>query len=226
VDQRFSAAIFDFDETLVDLEVHHRAATACLCRDLGADYTLLPESFRNQSGLSLRDEIVTCRRFFAWQEEPEELLARRAGLLALEIHAAGVALMPGARRVLESLHDHGLALAVASSGVHSYVNAILADHGLADLFAAIITGEQVVEPKPAPEPYLLAARMLRRQPAQCLAFEDSGLGVQSAKAAGMFCVAIRNATALQYQDLSAADLVLSSLDDFSLDDVAPPPLLG
>ena len=70
---QFRAALFDFDETMVDLEWEHDAAHRALCRDLGCDYERLPESFRFGSGRRIVDDIAEMREFFGWSESPEEL---------------------------------------------------------------------------------------------------------------------------------------------------------
>jgi sugar-phosphatase len=74
----------------------------------------------------------------------------------------------------------------------------------------------VTRGKPDPEPYLLAAARLGVRPGRCVVFEDAAVGVRAAKAAGMACIAVPNPAALQPQDLSLADLILPSLEDFEL----------
>jgi beta-phosphoglucomutase-like phosphatase (HAD superfamily) len=66
--------------------------------------------------------------------------------------------------------------------------------------------------KPDPESYLLTARKLDVEPHDCVVFEDSEVGVVAAKAAGMYCVAIRNPRARIRQNLGAADLILDSFE--------------
>ncbi|HEY0592780.1 MAG TPA: HAD-IA family hydrolase, partial [Thermoanaerobaculia bacterium] len=71
-------------------------------------------------------------------------------------------------------------------------------------------------PKPHPEPYRVTAEKLRVEPSSCVVFEDSAIGVLSAKAAGMHCVAVRNPAARLPQDLSAADVILDSFEALDL----------
>jgi beta-phosphoglucomutase-like phosphatase (HAD superfamily) len=84
-------------------------------------------------------------------------------------------------------------------------------------FRVIVGGEDVRAGKPDPEPYLRAAELLGIPPPRCLAVEDSGVGVRAAKAAGMFCIAVRNPGARTLQLLSDADLELASLRDIPLE---------
>lgn len=65
------------------------------------------------------------------------------------------------------------------------VRAILERHRLSPLFDAVVTGDEVQRHKPDPEAYLLAAASLSLAPAECLAFEDSAVGIAAAVAAGI-----------------------------------------
>ncbi|HEX7193227.1 MAG TPA: hypothetical protein VF381_16775, partial [Thermoanaerobaculia bacterium] len=71
------AALFDFDETVIDLEREHDAAHRALCRDLGCNYDDLPESFRFGSGRRIVDDIAEMRKFFGWTKPSDELYAMR-----------------------------------------------------------------------------------------------------------------------------------------------------
>jgi HAD superfamily hydrolase (TIGR01509 family) len=81
-------------------------------------------------------------------------------------------------------------LVTTASG--SSVQAVLAAHGLRDLFDSVITGDDVTEAKPSPEAYLLAAERLAVQPAGCLVIEDSDVGVESARRAGMVVMRVES----------------------------------
>jgi beta-phosphoglucomutase-like phosphatase (HAD superfamily) len=78
----------------------------------------------------------------------------------------------------------------------------------------IVDGTEVLHGKPEPEAYLVTARTLGVAPRECIVFEDSEIGVAAAKAAEMFCVAVRNPRARMRQDLRRADVVLGSLAEF------------
>jgi beta-phosphoglucomutase-like phosphatase (HAD superfamily) len=87
---------------------------------------------------------------------------------------------------------------------------VLSELSLAGTFSQVVTGEDVLHGKPAPDCYLLAAQGLDLPPADCLVLEDAPNGIAAAKAAGMLCWAVPN----EYTrglDLSAADKVLPSL---------------
>ena len=207
--------IFDFDETLIDLEPQHREAHAALCRDYGSDYDQMPESFRQSTGLRIIDDIREMRAKFGWSASEEELLARRQAHFDAICARANLELMPGARELIRDLRAKGIPLAITSSAVRSSIEAILERLGVRDAFALIVDGSEVTHGKPDPEAYLLTAQKLDVRPEECVVFEDSHVGVLAAKRAAMFCVAVRNPKAQIRQDLSAADVVVGSLTDWT-----------
>jgi HAD superfamily hydrolase (TIGR01509 family) len=211
-----AAAIFDFDETIIDLEPQHTAAHDALCRAMGSRYEAMPESFRTGSGRRIVDDIRIMREHFGWRAPEDALMSIRQRAFDEICGTAPLALMPGAERVIRELHAMGIPLAIASSAVRNSIEAILRRFALRDCFAVIVDGSEVAEGKPDPEAYLVTARKLRVAPEECVVFEDSHVGVVAAKRAGMDCVAIRNPRAQQWQDLSAAGLVLASFEQLDV----------
>jgi beta-phosphoglucomutase len=113
--------------------------------------------------------------------------------------------VPGIVPLLHDLQGRGYRLGLVTGSARSVVDESLVPTGAADLFEVIVTGDQVASGKPDPEPYRTAASHLGIPPAQCLAVENAPLGIRSAKAAGMGCVALE--TTLPAERLSAADRV-------------------
>jgi len=204
------AAIFDFDETMIDLEPQHTAAYRALCDEMGSDYAAMPESFRTGSGRRVVDDLRDMREHFGWHADEERLFAIRNRHFADACRRAELALLPGVEAMVRALHARGVPLAVTSSAVRADIEEILTRFALRDLFALIVDGSEVARGKPDPEAYLTTARKLGVEPRACLVFEDSNVGVRAAKAAGMFCVAVRNPRALTRQDLREADIVVDS----------------
>ncbi len=126
--------------------------------------------------------------------------------------------MPG---VLEYIHDArrlGLRLGVASSSSWDWVTSHLERLDLARYFDTLACRSDVARSKPAPDLYLLAVEALGLAPYEVIALEDSPNGIASAKAAGLFCVAVPN-DLTRGLPLGAADLVLVSLADLSLQEL-------
>ena len=98
--------------------------------------------------------------------------------------------------VVELVHQfHGAKpLAVASGGTREIVTKILSALGILKKFDAVITTEDYRQGKPAPDPFLEAARRLGVAPERCLVFEDTTAGIAAAKAAGMQWVLVEPPT--------------------------------
>jgi sugar-phosphatase len=97
-------------------------------------------------------------------------------------HAIDVAAIPGARHLLQSCPDGSWA--VVTSGNRGIAKARMASAGLPPA-AILVTGEDVQNGKPFPDPYALAAQRLQTLPRCCAVFEDAPAGVASARAAGV-----------------------------------------
>jgi HAD superfamily hydrolase (TIGR01509 family) len=126
-------------------------------------------------------------------------------------------LLPGIASCISSARARGLKLAVASSSTHDWVGGNLEKFQLLDHFDAICTRDHVDAVKPDPALYLLALERLGIEAAEAIAFEDSPHGVQAAKRAGIFCIAIPNALTKRLS-LDLADRRLNSMEEFNLDD--------
>ncbi len=211
-----AAFIFDFDETIIDLEPQHTAAYEALCRAYGADYQQMPESFRKGSGRRIIDDIRDLREHFGWTQFEEELFAERQEIFDAVCREAPLEPMAGVAATIRELQTRNVPLAITSSSVRSSIEAILERLQLRDAFTLIVDGSEVVHGKPDPEAYLLTARKLGVDPAECVVFEDSHVGVVAAKRAGMYCIAVRNPRAQTLQDLSAADVIVDSMAELNL----------
>src|SRR5438045_9214231 len=113
----FRAALFDFDETMIDLEPQHTAASSALCRDLGSDYDTLPDDIRFTSGRRILDEIAEMRGFFGWTKPVDELLAIRQRHFRDACERSALTFLPCVEDVLRALHARGPALSCPPSAV-------------------------------------------------------------------------------------------------------------
>lgn len=112
-------------------------------------------------------------------------------------------------------------LGLASSSPRQLIDAVLRSAGWTDLFAVIVSTEELSRGKPAPDVYLTAVRALGFEPADSVAVEDSSNGMRSATAAGLVLVAVPRPEYLPAQDaIAEAALVLDHLDALTADSVA------
>lgn len=102
--------------------------------------------------------------------------------------AEGVPLIPGILTVLDRLDAAGIPYAMGSNGPLDKMAVTLGQHWLIERFRGhVYSGQALAAPKPAPDVYLHAARMLGLDPADCVVVEDSASGALAARAAGMAC---------------------------------------
>lgn len=99
-------------------------------------------------------------------------------------------LVEGMAPLMHDLHGRGYRLALVTGSARSVVDESLVPAGVADLLEVMVAGDEVERGKPDPEPYSTAARRLGLDPNRCLAVENAPLGIESARAAGMECVAL------------------------------------
>jgi pseudouridine-5'-monophosphatase len=145
---------------------------------------------------------------------PEEYLHEREGMLA-ELFPTAEA-RPGARRLSEHLHRHGIPQALASSSHRREFDLKTSRHrDWFQCFDCVVLGDDpnLKHGKPAPDIFLMAASRLGATPETCLVFEDAPSGVEAARAAGMSVVAVPN-PGLNPDLVSAANQVLLSLEVF------------
>lgn len=207
--ERLVAVVFDLDGVLVDSEALQLAAWQ---RYVGRfDRALPPELLPRLFGRRLVDAAALIVAELALPVSPEEA-ARERDALFLASLPGNVRPMPGARELVAALRARGLPLGLATSGHRRYVELVLSELGIADAFAAVVTGDDVVRGKPAPDCYQLAAARLGLPPERCVAIEDAPLGVAAARAAGLRCLAVPNDHTRHLGGLEAADAVLAGLD--------------
>jgi beta-phosphoglucomutase-like phosphatase (HAD superfamily) len=108
-------------------------------------------------------------------------------------------------------------MAVASSAMAKNVEFVVDALGFRPYFRCLVSGDEVTHPKPDPEIYLRTARKLGVEPTGCVAFEDSFVGVEAAKRAGMRCVAIASTfPAAELQQQTQADLIVPGFEGLTL----------
>jgi beta-phosphoglucomutase len=183
-----AAVLIDLDGTLVDTGEANFAAYAAALREVGVE--MGREAFDRQSaGRHWRDFLP--RMLAGVEADPADVAARKRAIYPTMMGRTRInpPVLGLARMMRATLR---LALVTTASG--DSVSAVLAAHGLDELFDAIVTGDDVAEPKPAPDAYLLGAERLRVAPSACLAIEDTDAGAQSARRAGMTVLRVKTAT--------------------------------
>ncbi|SPF35419.1 HAD-superhydrolase, subIA, variant 3 family protein [Candidatus Desulfosporosinus infrequens] len=211
------AAIFDLDELIIDLERIHKAAERQICSDYGHSFDTLSENLRfNSSGLRENDILERIKQELKLSAPLSDMVLRKQTLFSSMIIDQVLQPMPGALEAIRVLKAHGYRLALTSSGSRPRVEIVLKGLGILDSFDITVCGEDVRQGKPNPEPYRLTAERLEISPFEGVVFEDADVGIQSAKAAGLWCIGVPNPAAATRQTLKLADLVLPDLTHFTL----------
>ncbi len=196
------AVIFDMDGVLVDSMPYHADAWIIVFAEIGI-YIKRQDVYEvegsNHEGI-IRLVFEKAGRI----PEPEDFLrlARKKREVFARINKVGV--FDGINDCLDLLKKRCLLGVVSGSDKGAVMEFI--ERFFPDTFDAVVTGNDVKKGKPSPEPYLKVVEMLKVRKDECIVIENAPLGVESAKRAGLFCVAIP--TYVEAHRLKGADVVL------------------
>lgn len=177
---------FDLDGTLVDThQANYEAYRRAILEVSGVEITF--EQFKTTVG----HVATTFLPWFVPNADPE-VYARIATLKAT--YYKGFMHLTRLNTALVSFMDlmKDSQLVLVTTAKRKNAEAVLAHHGLTDLFDHIVTAENVAQSKPAPDAYLRALQLVSLQPAEVIVFEDSDAGRQAAEAAGLSVVMVNN----------------------------------
>jgi len=184
-----SGLIFDLNGTIInDMEFHILAWTEILNQDLKAGLSraeVKTQMYGKNSELLVR--VFGEGRFSEdemnyWSFEKEKRYQR-----AYRPH---ISLIPGLAELLNRALEKNIPMAIGSAAINFNINFILDHLDIRKYFTVIVSADDVGISKPHPETFLKAARLIEKEPGQCLVFEDAPKGVEAAGAAGMRCVVI------------------------------------
>ena len=183
------AVVFDLDGLLLDTEQVWDRVREELVRERGGRWHDRAQA--DMMGMSSTEWSRYLHEELGLAEPPEEL-NRIVVERMEERYRRQLPLVDGAVEAVRRLADRWQ-LGLASSSNRPLIDLALELMGVAELFRATVSSEEVDRGKPAPDVYLEAARRLGVSPENAVAVEDSASGIRSAKAAGMGVIAIPNA---------------------------------
>ena len=190
-DGDFAGYIFDCDGTLVDtMPLHYRAWNLAMQR-CGLRGELSEELFYSLGGVPTRRVAELMGAHYGLTLDPDRVFVEKEEIF-MELQQDLRVIEPVAAFAREVAKR--APVSVASGGPKPIVREILARTGLLDLFPVVVTPEDVLRGKPAPDLFLLAAKQMGVAAERCLVFEDAQPGVEAAKAAGMRWVFVPSRT--------------------------------
>jgi HAD superfamily hydrolase (TIGR01509 family) len=206
------AVVFDLDGVLVQTEEIWHDVREVYIRDRGGRYDAVSQ--RAMMGMSSLEWPRFMHEDLGIADEPAAINDAIVELMSARYRDA-LPVIDGAVDAVRRLAER-FPLAVASSSNRPLIDLVLDLTGLADAFTATVSSEEVARGKPAPDVYLEAARRLGVAPERSGAVEDSHAGIRSARAAGMFVVAIPNESFPPGDEaLAEADVVLTSIEELT-----------
>lgn len=203
------AALFDMDGLLVDTEPLWLETETEVMARLGA-----PWSTDDQEALlggSMQRTVAYLLSKATRPAPPETVAGWMMDGMLEKVRAGRVAVRRGARELVTEVAKSGLPYALVTSSRRPFAEAVLEATGLP--FEVTVCGDDVSETKPAPDPYLMGAKLLSVDAERCVALEDSPNGVASATAAGCKVIAVPSLLSIPE---APGRRVVSSLEEVDL----------
>lgn len=182
------AFIFDLDGVLTDTAEYHYRGWKRLADEEGLPFTR--EDNEQLRGVARRDSLMLIHKGRVYPEEKiQEMMARKNNYYLDSIKEISPRdLLPGAKELLEEIHEAGLKNALGSASKNA--GEVIERLGIRSLFDSISDGYSVERQKPAPDLFLHAAHQLNLSPAECVVVEDAAAGIEAARAGGFRSVGL------------------------------------
>lgn len=209
---KLNTVIFDIDGLLIDSEPLWNEAAAEVFRQYGV--TLTEEQYKTTTGLRTKEFV---HWWFSYFNIGEAELARAEKQIVYnvldKIERKGT-ILPGVAYIFEFFTRKSFKIGLATSSPPALIDLVVKMTGIGQYLQAASSAESLPYGKPHPQVYLNCAEQLKSHPTECICFEDSFNGLIAAKSARMKCVIIPHISQAKEEKWGAADLKLSSLQNF------------
>lgn len=186
------AAMFDLDGVVADTTKYHFLAWEKLSLEIG--YNLSENENESLKGLSREESLSKILDFsninLSKQKFKDCLVAKNSYYLQFIEGISSKDILPGVKKFLINLKSNCIKVSLCSSSRNA--KKIVQKLGLLKFFDFVVDGNDIKKSKPNPEIFLIASEKLKIKPKNCLVFEDAQSGINAAKNAGMFVIAIGN----------------------------------
>ncbi len=202
------AVIFDMDGTLVDSEPLHKIARDKVLCELG----IFSEETSNRAiGRSKREYWQMIADENSLAVNGDKLTVTEFNEIINIIKRCGLKPTLGTEKLLFSLYEKGIKMAVASSSDRVYVECVIDYFGWEKYFSVVVTCDEVENAKPAPDLYLCALNLLYVSEKEAIAVEDSDTGSLAATRAGLRCIGFSDERVLVKQKFSYCEKNVSDM---------------
>jgi beta-phosphoglucomutase len=210
-----AAVIFDLDGTLMDNNSFHLKAWQEFYKK--RNRTLTEEEYKKEFNGKTNVDVLAHVFAETLSTEDNDRYTNEKEDLYRKIYQPHIKPVKGLLNFLQQLHDSGMPMAIATSGIKVNIDYMFQHVPIQHYFKEVIYSKDIKKGKPDPEIYFVTAKKLGVAPENCVVFEDSVAGIRSAKAAGMKVVAV--ATTHTPEELAAADKLINNYDEISIKDI-------
>ncbi len=207
------AIIFDQDGVIIDSEPLHYESVRILLKKHNIPFS--KEEHKKFQGRNLRDLLEEVLKDRKINQTIEELINENRKIWE-ELAKQDLKIFPGFYRLIKLIKKkYKIALTTSvRRKTREIVEEIFPEQK--GIFEVEVTGEEVKNTKPHPEPYLSTATRLKLKPEECIVIEDTINGIKSAKAAGMKVIAITNTFGKKVLEKENPDIIINSLKEINL----------
>ncbi|HEV8286038.1 MAG TPA: HAD family phosphatase [Chitinophagaceae bacterium] len=208
--KNYKAFLFDLNGTMINDMPYHITAWHRILNKLGANISLerMKEECYGKNHELL--ERIFPRRFS--EEEKNKMSLEKEKQYQQEFKPY-LKLIDGLEEFLKNAHDAGIKLGIGSAAILFNIDFVLDGLGMRKYFDAIVSADDVTNSKPDPETWLKCAEKLKLHPRDCLVFEDTPKGAESALSAGMKLIIITNLH--KKEEFSNYGNVIGFIDDYN-----------
>jgi sugar-phosphatase len=210
---QLNTVIFDMDGLLIDSEPLWNEAAAEIFSQYGI--RLSPEQYATTTGLRTKEFIQWWFSYFRIPQVNIDVVEKDIIDKVIELVQQKGRPMPGIQHIFNFFTEQRFRIGLASSSPLNLINVVVDILQIRDHLQTIASAARLEHGKPHPEVYLNCARELNALPEECICFEDSFYGVIAVKAAGMKCVVVPDHKDSKNPKWGAADLKISSLQNFN-----------
>ena len=207
--------IFDLDGTLIDNNSFHLKAWQAFYKK--RNRSLTEEEYKQHFNGKTNVDVLAHVFEDPLSPEENERYTHEKEDLYREIYKPHIKPVKGLVNLLEQIHIARIPMAIATSGIKVNIDYMFEHVAIRHYFKEVIYSKDIKRGKPDPEIYFVTAKKLNVHPENCIVFEDSVPGIQSAKAASMKVIAIT--TTHTPEELHPADKLIHDYDEISINDI-------